>query len=192
MKLTSNSKIVLLIGIIVLAALSRIVPHVWNVTPIAAMALFGAAYFPNKWYAIGIPFVAMWLGDLYLVNAVYAPMYPDYYGEGFHFFGEPSVYLSFLLIAGVGFWLLKKVNIKNLLGASLLASVVFFLVTNFGSWLSYPIYTKDLTGLLTCYAAGIPFFRYTVFGDLFFVTVLFGSYELIKYYAFKPASEAAQ
>ena len=90
MKSFSDWKIGLVLGIIVLAALSRVVPHIWNFTPIAAMALFGAAYFPNKWYAVIIPFAAMWLGDLYLINAVYAPMYPDYYGEGFHFFGEGS------------------------------------------------------------------------------------------------------
>jgi len=181
-----NWKMGLALVIILLAAISRIVPHIWNFTPIAAMALFGAAYFPKKWFAIIIPFAAMWLSDLYLINAVYAPMYPDYYGEGFHFFGVGSVYLSFFLIAGIGFLMLRKVSLMNVIGASLLGSIAFFLITNAGSWLFSPLYTKDWTGLTASYAAGLPFFRNTLMGDLFYVGLLFGSFELVKYLVKKP------
>ncbi|MBP5474427.1 MAG: hypothetical protein J6X92_06710, partial [Bacteroidales bacterium] len=63
----------------------------------------------------------------------------------------------------------------------LLASVIFFLISNFGTWASGLMpYTKDFSGLMTCYAAGIPFFKNTLMGDLFYCGVMFGIYELVK------------
>jgi len=68
----------------------------------------------------------------------------------------------------------------NILLASVSASVLFFIITNFAQWLSYPLYTKDIPGLITCYVAAIPFFHYTLLGDLFFVGILFSAFELAK------------
>lgn len=175
-----NGKINLRIGvlflIILVAAASRLLPHPHNVTPVGALGLFGAAYFSRKYLAFLAPFAAMWLSDLLLNNLVYARMYPDLY-EGFAWFGNPWVYLSFGLIVLLGFGLLRKIKWSTLLGASLSASILFFLITNFGTWLSTPLYPKTAAGLISCYAMGIPFFWNTLLGDLFFTGLLFGAFE---------------
>lgn len=175
----ANSKINLQFGfvalLILLAALSRLLPHPSNFAPIAGMGLFGAAYFSNKYHAFLIPFIAYWISDLILDNLIYAQYY-----DGFQWFGSPAVYISFALIIVLGFVLLKKVSVVNLIIAGLSSSVLFFLITNFGSWLGSPLYTKTFDGLIACYVAGIPFFWNTLAGDLFYITILFGSYELVK------------
>lgn len=185
-----NKKFDLKIGILVVmifaAAMSRLLPHPYNFTPIGAMGLFGAAYFSKRWLAFAVPFAAMWVSDLILDNVVYAQYY-----EGFQWFGHTWVYLSFALIVMLGFVLLRKVKISNVIVASLSASVVFYLVTNFGVWLSSPMYPQNAIGLMTCYAAGLPFLSMelappfgfllnTIAGDLFFCGALFGVYELVK------------
>ena len=181
-----NNKIQLRFGIITLmilaAALTRLLPHPHNFTPIGAIGLFGAAHFSRKHLAIVVPFVALWLSNLLLNNLVYAKMYPDFYGDSFIWFGAtaPYVYGAFALIIGLGFLVLRTVKVRNLLAASLGASVLFFLVTNAGSWWASPQYTKDFTGLLAAYTAGIPFFWNTLLGDLFYIGVLFGGYAWIK------------
>jgi hypothetical protein len=163
---------------ILFAALSRFLPHPPNFTPIGGMALFGAAYFSRKYLAFLIPIAAMWLSDLALNNLVYAKAYPEFYG-GFSWFGSVYVYAGFILIVLMGMSLLKKVTPVHLLGASLTASVIFFLITNFGSWLADPLYPKNATGLASAYIAGIPFFWNTLLGDLFYTAVLFGGFALV-------------
>lgn len=161
--------------IIVIAAATRLIDHPSNFTPIGAMALFGAAYFSKKGYSFLIPLIALWLSDLALNNIKYA----EYY-EGFSFMGNTWVYASIALIVAGGFFLLKKINVVNIGIASILAAVVFFLVTNFGSWLADPMYTKDFTGLMHAYEMGIPFFRNTLFGNVIYAGVMFGAYEWAK------------
>ncbi len=181
----SNPKLNLKFGVlalmILLAALSRLMPHPPNFTPVGAMALFGAAYFSRRYLAFVIPFVALWASDLFLNNVVYAKMYPEYY-QGFTWFGNTWVYASFALIVVLGFLCLKKVKPLQLIGTSLLASMLFFLLTNFGVWASSlgTIYTKDFTGLMACYGAGLPFFWNTILGDVLYVGALFGSFEFLK------------
>jgi hypothetical protein len=158
-----------------LAALSRLLPHPPNFAPIAGMGLFGAAYFSKKYFAFLIPFVAYWISDLILNNLIYAQYY-----EGFQWFGSLAVYASFALIIVLGFVLLKKVNVNRLLAAGLISSILFFLITNFGSWIGSTAYPQTFSGLIASYVAGIPFFWNTIAGDLFYITVLFGSFEMVK------------
>lgn len=178
-----NNKINLRIGIlsllIILAAATRLLPHPPNFTSIGAMGLFGAAYFSRRFLAFLVPLAAMWLSDLLLNNVLYARIFPEYY-QGFTVLGNAWVYASFFLIVIVGMVLLRKVRLTTLLGASLSASVLFFLVTNFGSWLGSPAYPQTIPGLLTAYAVGIPFFWNTLLGDLLYVGVLFGAFEWAK------------
>ncbi|MBR9921105.1 MAG: hypothetical protein GYB31_09720 [Bacteroidetes bacterium] len=176
MQARSNNKSIVLISVMVLlAALSRLLPHPPNFAPIGAMALFGAAYLKQKHLALIIPFVALWISNLILDNVVYG-MYYDH----FMWFSNPGVFLGFLFIVLLGFGLLKKISAGRVFGASLAASVIFFLVTNFFSWLSYGLYPMNFAGLMACYTAAIPFFWNTLIGDLFFVGVLFGGYEMVK------------
>lgn len=162
--------------VVLLAALSRLLlTELPNVSPLGAMALFGGAYFSRKYLAVLIPLLALWISDVVLNNTIYAAYY-----EGFSWFGVPVVYLSIIVIALMGSTLLKKIKIKNLLIASLLTSLVFFLITNLGSWWTIPAYTKDLSGIIAAYIAGLPFFLSTILSNLFFTAVLFGGYELFK------------
>jgi len=176
-----NKKITLQFGIIAgmigLAALSRFLPHPPNFTPITGMALFGAAYFMKKYWAFIIPFIALWGSSLVLDNVVYAQYY-----DGFQWFSQPWVFVSLIAITFLGTKTLQKISFGNLVGTSLVASTIFFLVTNFGSWQMdlMGIYADNFSGLLAAYSAGLPFFLNTLAGDLFYVGVLFGGYELVK------------
>jgi hypothetical protein len=145
-------------------AFARLIPHPPNFAPIAAMALFGGAYFNKKWAAFLVPISAMFITDLIL---------------GFH---ETmwAVYLSFAFIVTLGMLIIKQKKVGNIFFASVTASVMFFIITNFGVWLSTPYYAKSGTGLAACFTAAIPFFHQTLLSDLFFVTILFGLFELAK------------
>jgi hypothetical protein len=160
--------------IILAAALSRLLPHPHNFTPIGAIGLFGAAYFSRRYLAFLAPFAAMWISDLLLNNLVYAHFYPE---GGFRWWGNAWVYLSFALIVCLGFALLRQVKLSHLLAASLGASTLFFMVTNFGVWLGSPMFPRNWAGLSMTYALGLPFFLNTLLGDLFFTALLFGSFE---------------
>lgn len=161
--------------IILLAAFSRLLPHPPNFSPIGGMALFGAAYYTRKWWAYLIPIAAMWISDLILNNVVYA----QYFDRFVWFYsGSLFTYGAFALIALMGTFTLRKVCVPQLLFSALGASVIFFLVSNFGVWFSSGMYTKDMGGLIACYTAGIPFFKNTVLGDLVYSAALFGLFEL--------------
>ena len=151
--------------VIVLGAILRLLPHPPNFAPIAAMALFGGVYL-NKRYALIVPMLAMAVSDVFL---------------GFHstiFF----VYGSFLLIGLIGIWLKKHKNFQTVLGGAIASSVLFFFVTNLGVWLVGNIYPRTFIGLTECFTYALPFFRNTVFGDLFYVGIFFGGYELVTAY----------
>ena len=166
----------MIILMIFLAALSRFIPHPPNFTPLGAIALFGVAYFAKKHWAFLIPLVAWWASDVALNNLVYAKQYPEYY-QGFSWAGHPLGYICLAIIVLIGWLLLKKVTVLRVVGAATFAAVIFFLVTNFASMLTQPIYTKDFNGLLQSYIAGLPFFRNTLAGNLIYSAVLFGVYE---------------
>jgi len=164
-------KILFIASALLIAAFSRLIPHPFNFTPIAGMALFGGALLNDKKLAVAIPLIAMFISDIFL---------------GFHD-QMLGVYLSFIMISFIGFWLGNKYSTGKVILASLSSSVLFFLVTNFYCWLIYPMYTKDLVGLLSAYTLAIPFytndvfgsfFLNTIMGDLFYTSALFGAYYL--------------
>lgn len=159
--------------LIVLAAASRLIPHPFNFAPMGAMALFGAAHFQRKWMAFAIPFAAHWLSDLWFMHVVY----PQHYAGATLFAPESGwIYGTYALIALLGLFTLRRVTIPRVIGSALGASAIFFLVTNFVCWPGNAAYAQDLGGLMACYAAGLPFLKGTVLGDLFYSGVLFGAY----------------
>jgi hypothetical protein len=171
-----NIKIVLPVILVAFAVLSRMLPHPPNFTAIGAIALFGAAQLKSSWKAIAIPFAALFISDLFINNVVYAGYY-----DHFTWQISPFVYIAFALILALGFFGLRgRVKTGTIIGSSLTASVIFYLFTNAMSWQIDPMYTKDFSGLIASYIAGIPFFFNTVAGDLFYCGVLFGSYVWIK------------
>lgn len=158
-----SARFITLITIVFSIAIFRLLPHLPNVSPVAAMALFGGAYFADKKLALLIPFVALLLSDLFL---------------GFHS-TMVFVYVSFAITVMLGVWISNNKKPTTIAIATLGSSVLFFLVTNFGAWLGHGMYPKTTEGLIQAYVAGIPFFQNTLMGDLFFSAVLFGGFALL-------------
>lgn len=146
------------------AALSRLVPHPPNFTPLAALALFGGACFADRRAAFGVPLAALFLSDLVL---------------GLHRF-IPVVYGSFALIVFLGFWLRSRRNVVPIACASLAGSVLFFVLTNFAVWAIGSFYPRTWQGLIACYVAAIPFFHNTLLGDALYTSALFGGLFLVE------------
>lgn len=172
----NRKRFYIITGFIALAALSRILPHPYNFTPLGAIALFGSAYFTDKKWAIIMPLLAMWISDLILNNFIFSGFY-----EGVTLFTSTMfwVYGSLILIALLGMKVLHKITVPRLLGSALSASIIFFIVSNFGAWLASPVYPATLEGLIACYTAAIPFFHNTLGGDLVYCATLFGAFEFV-------------
>jgi len=147
----------LIVGLILFAAIMRIVPHPWNLAPVGAMALFSGAVIRNRVMAFVLPLVAMLAGDVFV---------------GFHKL-IPVVYASFLISTAIGFWLRERHSVVRVGGAVLLGAIQFFLITNFGVWMFLNSYPKTFAGLMTCYVAGVPFFWNTLAGDACYSALLF-------------------
>ncbi len=172
-------KIYLRVGILLSTllgmAMLRLIPHLPNFAPIGAMALFGGAYFSKKWQSFLLPLGALFISDIAINYIVYQKLVL------FHSMWL-WVYGSFSLIVCLGWYLLKRVNIKNLLFASFSASIIFYVITNFGVWVVDPInlYPNTGTGLFACYLAGVPYLLGTIFGDFFYSAIFFTVFELAQ------------
>lgn len=176
-------RVILLVVLILAAAFSRLVPHLHNFAPVAAVALFAAAYLPSRRWSVLLPLIAMFLSDVVLY-ATKDGAYRDQAVSNMLF-----VYPAYIVVAVIGQWLRSRVTTGRVVGAALAGSIAFFLITNFGAWLtlSQPlsatepaVYERTLGGLLNCYVAGVPFFRGTFFGDIVYTAVLFGSFALLE------------
>jgi hypothetical protein len=163
----------LYVSIMLAAAWSRLIPHPMNFAPMGALALFGAAYFRGKYQILGLalPLLTLFISDLFINNLLYKEA-----NEGFiwAYEGWWVVYGTMLLTSALAIPVLKIRSPFRILGAALGASAVFFLVTNFACWPGNPLYAQDASGLVACYAAGLPFLKGTVAGNLIYSAVLFG------------------
>lgn len=154
-----------LVTLILTAAATRLLPHPPNMTSIAAVALFGGAYFADKRLAFLVPLTAVLLSDVII---------------GFYA-GMAAVYFAFVLVVCIGLWLQKHRTVPAIAGASIASSVVFFLVTNFvGFHIDGGLYPMTFNGMIESYVAGLPFFRNTVIGDLLYTALLFGGFALLE------------
>ena len=161
---TNHARLAAILSAILVAAALRLVPHPPNFSPIGAMALFGGAYFGRRALAFAAPLGALLLSDAIL---------------GFHS-GVPYVYGSVALVVLLGRAVAKRMTALTIAGAALASSILFFAVTNFGTWATGEIYPPTLAGLAACYVAAIPFFQNTLAGDLFFSALLFGGFALLE------------
>lgn len=168
-----KSGILFLISIITAVIFFRTIPHAPNFTPVGGVTLLGAAYFGRKYLAVIVPILAMWLSDLLLNNTVYAA-----YSEGFQWFASYQIFtfaaIAFTAIFGIK-WFNKVSNMK-IFGGAVVASLLFFIVTNFGTWMAGTLYAKTIAGLITCYVAAIPFLLNTLASNLVFGFALFYLY----------------
>lgn len=168
-----NARFLTLAGIVLSAAAMRLIPHPPNFTPMAAMALFGGAYFSSKKGAFAVPLSAMVLSDLILGFVTY-----DY---GWFHATMPFIYGSFALTVCLGFWVRHRRTPLRIGLAALISAVLFFVISNFGVWLTGGLYPRTLEGLVTCYIAAIPFFRNTLGGNVAYTITLFGGYALLQH-----------
>jgi len=147
----------LLIAFVLMAILSRLIPHLPNFTAVTATALFAGRHFKNKILAFAAPLTVMILSDLIL---------------GFYTISW-FVYASFAAVVFLGQWS-QKMNVLIVLFSSL----TFFVISNFGVWLlGYPL---TLEGFIACYTAAIPFFRNAILGDLFYAAILYYSFKWVE------------
>lgn len=156
-----NNKIVTL-GLILIGIASRLLPHEANFTAVGAIALFSGFYFSKK-NSLGILIVIMSISDIFL---------------GFHS-TIAWVYGSFILIALLSAILKNKIKGKVFL-FPFISAMMFFIITNFGVWISGNMYPYSFKGLIECYMLAIPFFRGTLMGDLLYSTILFGGFKFLN------------
>ena len=151
----------LAISLIIIGILLRFIPHTANFTPVAAIAIFAGVYL-NKKQALIVPLLLMVISDIFLgMHNVVA-----------------FTWGSFILVTLLGFWAKNHKTFLGIVSTSVVSSVLFYVITNFGVWVMgwYPHTAK---GLLDCYILGLPFLRTFSVSTLLYVVVFFGSYELI-------------
>ncbi len=162
---------------IIFGCVMRLLPHPANFAPITAIALFGGFYLDKK-YALSLPLLAMFMSDLFL--------------DGYNWTIRVAVYGSFLLVGLTALALKKHKSWQTILGSTILGSIIFYLITNAAVWWFTPLYANTFSGLIQSYYLALPFFRNSLVGNVFYVTVFFGSYELIRFYIYKFQQKTAQ
>ena len=139
-----------------------------NFAPLAAIALCGAAYFPQK-FKFTVPLLALFVSDVVL-NLHYGASLLDPL-----IFGR---YLALVVVGCIGLLVAQRPSFKTLLPASIAGSFIFYVITNAFSWLSDPGYVKNFAGLVQALTVGLPgyaptwmFFRNSLVSDLFFTAI---------------------
>ena len=141
--------------LILILSFSRLIPHPWNFTPVLATGIFAGFYFKQFYFGACIVIFSMFIGDLFL---------------GFHstmFF----TYISLVVAVILGLYI-KYFKFTEILVTGLTSSICFFLITNFGAWLTLEMYEKNLTGLLKSYVLAIPFFHNTLISTFLYLLLL--------------------
>ena len=146
---------ILPVSLILILSFSRIIPHPWNFTPVLAVGIFSGFYFKKFFVSFFIVIVSMFLGDLYL---------------GFH----STMFFTYVSLAiAVGFGLcIKNFKFNEILWSGLASSAGFFLVTNFGVWITLEMYEKNLAGLVNAYVMAVPFFHNTLISTLLYLFLI--------------------
>lgn len=168
----------LLAALVVFGAAMRIVPHEWNVAPVGAIALFAGAHFRNPLWALVTPLAALLASDT-IIHFSHIPERPGFYPDmPFTYGAFGAVVLIGMLLQGQRAWAGRRV--LSIIAAAYSGSVVFYLISNFGSWLQ--LYPQTLHGFIDCYVKAIPFYRNTLLGDAIYVPLLFGTFALIEHF----------
>ena len=147
-----NKHLILGFTIIFFLALSRLIPHPPNFTPILAMAVFSGAIINRKFIAYLIPLAAMLLSDLYL---------------GFHS-SMPIIYFSLAVCVLIGTFIEARISILNSMISIIAGVIAFYLITNFAVWYGSGMYDYSFSGLITCYIMGLPFLQNTFISSLIY------------------------
>lgn len=185
MRISSSTSQRLALLLILLAGFSRIMPHPWNVSPMAGIALFGMVAFGNRTAAIVVSAMAWFLSDL-MVNLWIQPTFV--HGLNYFFSGTAlGVYLGLAWMLFMGSRLASsEITGIRIFGFSLASSLGFYFISNSLVWLSSGYYPINLAGLGLALTAGIPFYQAgdltssfflnQIFGDLIYTSALFGAW----------------
>jgi hypothetical protein len=167
----------LLATLVLYAAMMKLLPYAfgiwdpnsaypWNFSPVYAVCLFGGAYFVRREQAFLVPLAAWLLGDLgiWAITGRFAwAFYPNQF----------LVYGSLCLLVGLGTRIPRRYSFRHVAAAGVGGALAFFLITNFGAWLTGTTYAKTWAGLVECYVAGIPYFRNSLVGTAAYGALLF-------------------
>jgi hypothetical protein len=157
---------------LVLAVAVRFMPHPWHFTPVAASLLFFGAYRSRR--QLWFPVVLLAASDVFLNKFIYSyPLSWDLL----------VTWAWYAAVVFLGSGLRRHLKPLWIMGAALASSVSFFLLSNFAVWAAYEMYPKNFSGLMTCYAMAVPFFRGTLAGDLVFTAVLFAVPVVIRQFS---------
>lgn len=177
----NRTNILLAAGLILLAVVVRIVNyelHIYNLAPVAALGLFSGAVLKNKRIAYLLPLLAMFISDAYI--QLFTPM------KGFYDISQFFVYGSMAIITFMG-TTMKNHKALRVAGYSIAGSAIFFVLSNFGTFLT-GYWGLSFDGLVTTYLMALPFytkegtsfFANSFLGDLIFSGILFGAYAVLK------------
>lgn len=144
-------------GLFLAAVLSRLVPHGWNFTLMGAVFIFAGAYFKDRKISVALMLSSLLVSDFFI---------------GFHSM-MPAVYAGFLAMIAVGTFLNVNASRIRIFGGAFMASLIFFIISNFGVWYEGQLYPMTFSGLIECYVMGIPFFGKQMIGDVGFALGLF-------------------
>jgi len=167
--------LVILVVLITLGVAGRLLPHLPNFTPMAAIALFAGFIFVKRYMAVVAVVAAMLLTDYF----AFGYLSPDWFASK----SMMVVYLALLFPIVFRGFLQKKLGILRIAGAALASSTVFFVATNFAVWAFSPMYEKTFTGIVLCYTMAIPFFQNTIAGDMMWSGIIFGSYFALRHFS---------
>ncbi len=151
--------------VVLVAVLTRFLPHVPNFSPVFAALLFGGAHLKRRdsiWYPVAL----LAASDVMLTTLVYRMRLG---------WGQSITWLGFAVVALIGYWLRKRESVGRIGFAALAGPTAFFLISNFGVWLAAHLYPATWDGLVTCYVAALPFYRNSLLSSVVYTALLFGA-----------------
>ena len=162
--------------LVIIGAVLRLAPHLPNVAPVSALALFGGVYLSRK-LSIFIPLGIMIVSDVLLSLPALRQLLPwGVTGAGWHHLVW-ATWGSFALVGLIGWWVRRRKTVSRILLGSLAGSVLFYLITNWAVWAFGTMYPASWSGLIESYTQALPFFRNSLLGDLGYTALFFGVYE---------------
>ncbi len=162
-----KTNIILITSLFILLIASRLITEIPNFTPTIALVMFAGYLIKNRYLAILVILLSQIISDLFI--GIYGSMV--------------FVYTAYIAIATLMPMIVKSFNIKSMLIASFISPTIFYIISNFGVWITGTMYPMSVAGLVSCYIAGIPFFDESLISTILFTVTI---YLALKYIIKKP------
>jgi hypothetical protein len=168
-------------AVLLLAVLSRILPHAfhavsWNFTAVGGGLLFFGSRLRSSGDA-GKMNAAVWAK---LASAVLILMATDYYltvfayQYPFHVQGYLVTWLWYAAVCLIGMGLLEKPSVLRVAAGVIASATSFFLLSNLVVWGGSGLYAHTAAGLASCYTLALPFYRNDLVSTAITAGALFG------------------